>query len=562
MNVYEGMARRRGLVWFASLALALAGAFVATRLPSGIYPEVEFPRIVVVAHAGDAPPDVTQISLTRPLEAALATVLGVERIRSKTIRGATEMSLQFAPGTDMWRALQLVESRVAATRPTLPPGADIGVERLTTTSFPVLTYNLTGPIDPRRLRELGEFVLKPAFSRVRGVGRVEVLGGDVREIEVILDPDRTVALHLRPSQIAEKLRAQTVLQAVGRLEESHSLVTVMVSGEPAELDDLRAIPVGVGADGSPIPLGAIAEVREGAEDKLLRVAGPGGETVLLSIARLPGASTPEVVSNVEAVARELAVSLPSGVQLTPVYDQAALVDESIRSVRDAILIGIALCVAVIALFLRNLRAGLAASVSVPLTLGATFLPMGILGQSLNLMSLGGLAVAIGLVIDDAIVVIEAIGKRVQEGVAPADAARQATRALLAALDRDHRDHGGGVPPARLVAGRGRPILLGFGDDAFDGGSHLLGGCPDHGPARREAMAAAAPESHATVTLHGNLRSHGAPAAQAALDRLARGGGAPRPGRGQRLRGSLWLPANHGRGSLCARLLLARRDVAR
>jgi len=229
MNVYEGMARRRGLVWFASLALALAGAFVATRLPSGIYPEVEFPRIVVVAHAGDAPPDVTQISLTRPLEAALATVMGVERIRSKTIRGATEMSLQFAPGTDMWRALQLVESRVAATRPTLPPGADIGVERLTTTSFPVLTYNLTGPIDPRRLRELGEFVLKPAFSRVRGVGRVEVLGGDVREIEVILDPDRTVALHLRPSQIAEKLRAQTVLQAVGRLEESHSLVTVMVS---------------------------------------------------------------------------------------------------------------------------------------------------------------------------------------------------------------------------------------------------------------------------------------------------------------------------------------------
>jgi multidrug efflux pump subunit AcrB len=166
---------------------------------------------------------------------------------------------------------------------------------------------------------------------------------------------------------------------------------------------------------------------------LLRVAGPGGETVLLSIARLPGASTPEVVSNVEAVARDIAVSLPSGVQLTPVYDQAALVDESIRLVRDAILIGIALCVAVIALFLRNLRAGLAASVSVPLTLGATFLPMGILGQSLNLMSLGGLAVAIGLVIDDAIVVIEAIGKRVQEGVAPADAARQATRALLAAL---------------------------------------------------------------------------------------------------------------------------------
>ena len=433
MNVFEGMARRRVLVWFAALGLALGGAFVASRLPSGIYPEVEFPRIVVVAHAGDAPPDITQVSLTRPLEAALATILGVERVRSKTIRGATEMSLQFSPGTDMWRALQLVESRVAATRSALPPGTDISVERLTTTSFPILTYNLTGPVDPRRLRELGEFVLKPAFSRVSGVGRVEVLGGDIREIEVILDPDRTAALHLSPSQVAEKLRAQTVLQAVGRLEESHSLVTVMVSGEPAGLDDLRAIAVGVGADGSPITLGAIAEVREGAEDKLLRVAGPGGETVLLSIARLPGASTPEVVANVEAVARQVAASLPSGVELTPVYDQAELVRDSIRSVRDAILMGIALCVAVIALFLRDLRAGFAASLSVPLTLGATFLPVGLLGHTLNLMSLGGLAVAIGLVIDDAIVVVEAIGRRVEEGVAPSDAARLATRALLAAL---------------------------------------------------------------------------------------------------------------------------------
>jgi CzcA family heavy metal efflux pump len=433
VTAFAWLSGRRGLLWSAALALALGGSLVAQRLPSGVYPEVEFPRIVVVAHAGDAPPDVTQISLTRPMEAALATVLGVERIRSRTIRGATELSLQFAPGTDMWRALQLVESRVGKARTALPAGTEITVERLTTTSFPVLTYNLTGPIDSRRLRELGELVLKPAFSRVRGVGRVEVLGGDVREVEVILDPDRTAALHLGPAQIAEKLRAQTVLQAVGRLEESHQLVTVMASGEASGLDDLRALPVAVGADGSPILLGAIAQVREGAEDRMLRVAGPGGETVLLSIARLPGASTPEVVAKVEAAARELASALPKGVVLTPVYDQAKLVDESIRSVRDAIIVGIGLCVIVIALFLRDLRAGLAAAVAVPLTLGASFLPTALLGQSLNLMSLGGLAVAIGLVIDDAIVVVEAIGRGVEEGQDPMTAAAKGTRILLAAL---------------------------------------------------------------------------------------------------------------------------------
>ncbi|HEX4351938.1 MAG TPA: efflux RND transporter permease subunit, partial [Polyangiales bacterium] len=433
MNVFPDLWQRRGLVWFSAIVLGVGGLFAANRLASGIYPEVEFPRIVVVAHGGDAPPELTTIALTRPLEAALATVLGVERIRAKTIRGASELSLSFAPGTDMIRALQRVESRVNETRTALPAATEIAVERLTTTSFPVLTYDLTGALDPRRLRELAEFVIKPAFSRVRGVGRVEVLGGDVREIEVIVDPERCAALHLDITQIAETLRGQGVLQAVGRIEQAHSLVIVTASGEATNLDDIRATAIAIGADGSPITLGAVAEVSEGAEDRLLRVAGPGGETVLMSIARLPGASTPDVVKAVELEARALASSLPHAVKLTPVYDQAALVDEAMHSVRDAILIGCGLCVLTIALFLRDWRAGAAASLAVPLTLGATFLPMSALGESLNLMSLGGLAVAIGLVIDDAIVMVEGIGRSIERGVPPPLAATEASRALFGPL---------------------------------------------------------------------------------------------------------------------------------
>jgi CzcA family heavy metal efflux pump len=431
--VYRWLARRRALVWMSALALAAGGAVLALRMPSGIYPEVEFPRIVVVARGGDAPPELTQISLTRPLESALLTVLGVERIRSRTIRGAVELSLQFAPGTDMWRALQLVESRLGDARSSLPAGVEVVTERLTTTSFPVITYNLTGDVDPRHLRELAEFVLRPAISRVHGVGRVETLGGDVREVEIILDPARTAALRLSPDQVAEKLRAQTVLSAVGRFDEAHALVTVMASGEPAGLEDLRALPVALGQDGSPIILGAIAEVREGAEDRLLRVSGPGGETVLLSVSRLPGASTPDVVEQVQRVVADLRSTLPAGVRIAPVYNQGALVEDAMRSVRDAILIGIGLCVGVIALFLGDLRAGLAAALALPLTLGITFLPVRLLGQSLNLMSLGGLAVAIGLVIDDAIVVVEAIGRRTEAGLPAAPAAEQGVSALLAAL---------------------------------------------------------------------------------------------------------------------------------
>jgi CzcA family heavy metal efflux pump len=431
--VIGGIWRRRTLVWVAALGLAVSGAFVARRLPSGVYPEVEFPRIVVVARGGDAPPDVTQVELARPLETALATVLGVERIRSRTIRGAVELSLLFTPGTDMWRALQLVESRVGDARASLPAGVEVVVERLTTSAFPVLTFNLDGDIDPRRLRDLGELVLRPAISRVPGVGRVEVLGGDVREMEVILDPARAAALRLTPGRVADKIRAATVLEAVGRYDDAHQLVTVMASGEPRDAAELGALPVAAGAAGAPVPLSTVATVVEGAEDRLLRVSGPRGDTVLISISRLPGASTPDVVARVRAAVRDTAASFPAGVTVTPVYDQAALVDESMRSVRDAILIGIALCLVVIALFLRDLRGGIAAALAVPITLGMTFVPAYLLGQSLNLMSMGGLAVAIGLVIDDAIVVVEAIRRRLETGTQAGDAVHAAVRELLAAL---------------------------------------------------------------------------------------------------------------------------------
>ena len=468
------LTRHRVLVWLVTVGLAGSGAILAARLPSGIYPEVEFPRIVVVAREGDAPPAVTQVSLTRPLETALATVLGVERIRSRTIRGAVELSLQFTPGSDMWRALQLVESRVGDARATLPPSTDVVVERLTTTSFPVITFNLTGDIDSRRLRDLGELVLRPAISRVRGVGRVEVLGGDVREVEVIVDPAKAAALRLSPSKVADKIRAATTLQAVGRFDDAHSMVTVVASGAAADVADVAALPVAVGPDGSSVPLSAIATVVEGAQDRLLRVSGPGGPTVLVSVSRLPGASTPDVVARVRAAVAESVATFPAGVKLSPVYDQAALVDESMRSVRDAILIGIGLCVAVIALFLGDLRAGLGAALSVPLTLGITFVPLALFGESLNLMSMGGLAVAIGLVIDDAIVVVEAIRRRRRAGASdragrPGGGARSAGRA-----GGDHRDDGGGVRPARLAAGGGGPLLRRAGGHRLGGGSPVAG----------------------------------------------------------------------------------------
>lgn len=420
MSLGAFVLRHRAVVALATLTLVLGGVLAATSLPSGVYPEVDFPRIVVVAHAGDLPADVAVTSLARPLEETLATVIGVVRVRSRSVRGASEVSLTFASGSDMEAALQHVESAVTRARGALPPGTELEVERLTPTAFPVVTFNLAGPIDTRALRELGELVVRPALSRVPGVGLVRVHGGDVREVEVVLDPLAASSAGVGPLDVAARLRAETALGPGGRLELDRARLPLLVSGDARDLDELRALPVATSLGGAPLALSAVARVEEGAADRTSRVSGPRGATVVVSVSRSPGAGTPEVVRAVEEVARGLA--LPDGVTLEPVYDQADLVEESLASVREAILVGIALCLVVLGLSLRDLRAGVIAAATVPIVLAATLLVMRALGATLNLMSLGGMAIAVGLVIDDAIIVLEAIARRLEHGEPPEQAA--------------------------------------------------------------------------------------------------------------------------------------------
>lgn len=433
MNFGGWALRHRTLVLLVLVAAVLGGVLAAQRLASGIYPEVDFPRIGVVVRQGDAPPQVFQTTVTRPIEQALMTVLGVERVRSRTIRGGAEIQLLFAARTDMWRALQLVESSLNDVRTGLPADTRIRVERLTPVSFPILSFNVTGPLDRRELNEIAEYTLRPSIARVPGVGRVGVLGGDVREMEVIVDPERAAAAHLRLEDIATRVRRSIPLVAAGRFEQDHTLTTIIASAEATSEENLAEVPLAVDANGTPVSLGSVAQVTQGAEDRLYRTSSPQGEAVLVNVARLEGASTPEVVRDVLRAVDALRPTLPAGVRVDPVYDQGLLVGESIASVRDAIIIGVGLCLLVLGVFLRDPRAGFVAALAVPTTLAITFLAMLLLGQTLNLMSLGGMAVSIGLVVDDAIVVVEAIARRLENGSSPADAAREGTRELAAAV---------------------------------------------------------------------------------------------------------------------------------
>ncbi|HEY3254794.1 MAG TPA: efflux RND transporter permease subunit, partial [Polyangiaceae bacterium] len=433
MKVLALLRRYSVTVWLSTAVLVVLGIACAYDMPSGIYPEIEFPRVVVVARSGGAPPEVFQTRVTRPLEQALTSTLGLERIRSNTIRGATEIGLQFSPNTDMWRALQMVESKVSEARSALPPDAEIVVEKVTTGSFPVVTFNVAGAIDPRDLQELAQYVVRPALANVPGVGRIDVVGGDVREYEVILNPRAVLSLGLNAGDVADKLRTSISLSPLGRVQTGQQLLTVLGDAQPRTLADLRDMPIATSPNGSIVPLSAVAEVIEGAEDRTVRVGGPRGNTVALSVARLPGASTPEVVDRARAAIAALKPSLPAGVVIDAVYDQANLVREAMNGVRDAILLGILLCAAVIALFLRDIRTGVGAALAVPLTLALTFVCMRLAHQTLNLMSLGGMAVAIGLVVDDAIVIVEAIARQREEGKTPAEAALLGTVELAPAV---------------------------------------------------------------------------------------------------------------------------------
>lgn len=427
MTLFARLSRQRSLILVATAGAMLAGLVALGRLGTGIYPEIEFPRIVVVARASDLPPEQMQAAVVRPLEQSLATVLGLRRLRVRIIRGAAEFSLQFADGTDMWRTLQLVDAAVAQARGGLPPDVETETQKVTPADFPILSYNLVGR-DATIRREVAEQLVRPVFSRVPGVGRVEVVGGDPREVEVVADPARLAAAGIRPAELARRVGEGIARRAVGRFDSFRQTMTVLADPPALDAAALAELPIAASRQGS-VRLDSVARVFEGAPDRVLAVHGPEGDAVQISVSRMLGASAPDVVSGIEEAVRTL--RLPEGLALKEVYNQGGLIHESILGIRDAIVLGILLTVGVLALFLRDTRAGLLAALSVPVALISAFLGMAVSGQTLNLMSLGGMAIAIGLVIDDAIVVVEAIVRRREEGASPAAAVAEGLHEMTA-----------------------------------------------------------------------------------------------------------------------------------
>ncbi|MEO6778434.1 MAG: efflux RND transporter permease subunit [Gemmatimonadaceae bacterium] len=404
MRLFDVLAAQRRVIYLVVVLLSAAGVWMARSLPSAIYPELLFPRITVVAQGTSLGARQVEFSLTRPIEEAVSTVPGVTRVTSKSIRGASEISITFAPNTDMQVALQLTQTRVSQVRNTLPSGVTVEVARLTPSLFPILSYNLEGT-DPSTLYDIARYDIRPVMSRVPGVGRVDVQGSSVREIEVIADPSTLAAQGLTYDELASAIRDAISPAAVGRAARDYKQYLIVTDQEAHTVEDIGAVVLP-----NALHVRDVATVQMGTEDQVSLVRGDGRPAALLNITRQPGGNTVDIADSVASIAATIRKTLPTGVILKPVYDQAALVREAVSSVRDAMITGAVLAIIVLFAFLRHGRITAVSATAIPLTMAITVFIMSMIGQTFNLMTLGAMAIAVGLVIDDAVVITENIAR--------------------------------------------------------------------------------------------------------------------------------------------------------
>ena len=414
------LGRHRWSVLLAVALLGLGGVAVMPQLPVGLFPLVDFPRIVVSLDAGDRPVDRMVVEVTRPLEEALRAVPDVKAIRSTSSRGSAEVSLSFAWGSDMVTALLQAESIVSRTLPQLPAGTGFSIRRMDPTVFPVLGLSLTSAGRPlTELRDLATFQIAPALSAVDGVAQVEVLGGRQSEYQVLLDPALLQSHGLTPADVANALTASNVVTAVGRLEDRYRLYLGLSDTRLTNEEDIRQTVLKSGLEGL-VQLEDVGEVRLGEMPEWTRVNADGQDAVLLNIKQQRGASTVTLVKAIRAALLAQQAGLPGDVRIATYYDQSELIIAAAGSVRDAILIGAVLAAIILWAFLRNRRITLIVSLVLPVVLAATCLLLHAFGQSFNIMTLGGMAAAVGLVVDDAVVMVEHIARRLTERKADAE----------------------------------------------------------------------------------------------------------------------------------------------
>jgi multidrug efflux pump subunit AcrB len=426
-------ARHSKSIIFLILILAIVGIYEAFTLPIAVFPATDFPRIIVGVDNGVMPIDQMEVTITRPIENAVNSVPGLEDVRSVTSRGSAEVDLSFSWSVDMVQTLQQVNSALARIQGTLPSTAQIDTHRLDFASFPILGYSLTSDKVPQtQLWEVATYDIKPRLNRLNGVATVIVQGGQQPEFQITPDPSRMLRSRVSVQDILDAANHTNVIDSPGLLSRNHQLFLGLIDSQvhsPEEIGDI----VIKNVNDVPVRIRDIGTVAPSSAPAYTVVTANGKPAVLVSVSRQPDSNTVEVANEVHQEIASLRSSLPAGIDLNVFYDQSNIVRESIGSVRDAIVIGLLLAGFIIWLFLRDLGTALMTGLVIPVAIFVTFIVMKILGQSFNMMTLGGLAAAGGLIIDDAIVVVENIVLHRDGGEDPLQATSSALKELTVPL---------------------------------------------------------------------------------------------------------------------------------
>ncbi|HEY3619831.1 MAG TPA: efflux RND transporter permease subunit, partial [Candidatus Sulfotelmatobacter sp.] len=394
---------------FLILTFGLLGAYLAFTIPVSVFPSTDFPRVLIAVDNGVMPIDQMTVTVTRPIEEAVNSVPGLLTVRSITSRGSAEVDLYFRWDIDMFQTLQYVNAAISRVQPELPATAKIEAHRLTFAAFPVIGYSLTSDSMPQtKLWEMATYEMKPRLNRLEGVSTVIVQGGQEPEFHITPDPSKLLAAGVTVTDILEAVRRTNLVDSPGLLERNHQLYLGLVNGQVKTPEEIANAVVKTTPAGIPVRIGDISTVAPGVKPVYTVVTANGKPAVLLNINRQPDGNTVQVAKEVHNEIGRISKTLPPGVQIQPFYDQSIIVSDSIKSVRDAILLGLILASIILVVFLRDWGTSLVAGLVIPVTVMVTFIALKIMGQTFNLMTLGGLAAAVGLVIDDAIVVVENI----------------------------------------------------------------------------------------------------------------------------------------------------------
>ncbi|MFZ2959843.1 MAG: efflux RND transporter permease subunit [Candidatus Ozemobacteraceae bacterium] len=446
----------------AFLAVALFGIICYRELGVDQFPEIELPTVTITCVYRGASPETLESKVVEKIEEQIAALNGIDQVRSVCSENIAQVICFFKLERDINVAAQDVRDKIAAIRSTLPESMDSPVvDKLNTGAIPIMTLSIAGPLAPVALSKYAKDIVKTRIQSISGVGSLREIGVRDREIKIWIDNDKLNAHRLTAAEVVQAIRSKNIEIPAGKIENSRREFVVKTMGELADVEAFRRLTIAMVGD-TPITLGEIALIEDSLQDE--RVAGRlnGQPTIALQVRKQSGANAVKVANLVKEAIAELIKTAPPGVQIRIPVDNSPFIEESIHSVMVDIVVGSILAILIILLFLRNTPSTIISALAIPASILASFILMRVLGLTLNILTTMALSLSVGLLIDDAIVVIENIFRHLRMGKSPAQAASDATEEIGQAVSATTFSLVAVFLPVALMSGIVGRFLFSFG----------------------------------------------------------------------------------------------------